>query len=505
MKTKQARPKLNRQILEEASTWFVDFRVGDVDSGSRERFDRWLRESPEHIRAYMEIAKTYVDLPAPSPQRKIDVEALIAHALPDSNVVPMEDHASPHRPGSPTAKCVQGTHTGVHPVIPGHRRPWVKAAALAASMAIVGTASLLVFFALNRSSTYITQIGERRSITLVDGSTIDLNSRSEVRIRFSERERNVDLIDGQALFEVAKDKARPFIVRSGDTAVRAVGTQFDVYRRKNGTTVTVIEGRVAVLNSTHPIAGGEFHGGGAPFLASGAAKSASTPGSRSSPRLAEGNDKEGGAILVSAGEQLTVTDHAVAAPAPADVAVAIAWVQRRLIFDASRLSDVVDDFNRYNRRQIIIEDRALDDFHVSGVYSSTDPASLLRFCALNCISTSSRRTRTSASFESERTEFARSRNIFLKSVSISLPRTLFIPHEAAADDGDCPIQLFKGMGYTDAHSGCHDCNLSFHGRSCRRRWRGSGHSQEYQCSGGRIGAGARDACQGLRFSGAVSH
>ena len=82
---------------------------------------------------------------------------------------------------------------------------------------------------------------------------------------------------------------------------------------------------------------------------------------------------------MSAGEQLTVTDHADAAPAPADVAVAIAWVQHRLIFDASRLNDVVDDFNRYNPRQIIIEDRTLDDFHVSGVYSSTDPASLLRF------------------------------------------------------------------------------------------------------------------------------
>jgi len=84
-------------------------------------------------------------------------------------------------------------------------------------------------------------------------------------------------------------------------------------------------------------------------------------------------------VFVSAGEQVTVTDQAIAAPAPADVAVAIAWVQHRLVFDASRLSDVIDDFNRYNTRQIHIEDKALDDFHVSGVYSSPDPASLLRF------------------------------------------------------------------------------------------------------------------------------
>ncbi len=70
MKTGQPKPKLNRQILDEASAWFVDFRVGDVDLTARERFDQWLRQSPEHIRAYMEIARTYVELPALNPERK---------------------------------------------------------------------------------------------------------------------------------------------------------------------------------------------------------------------------------------------------------------------------------------------------------------------------------------------------------------------------------------------------------------------------------------------------
>ena len=250
---------------------------------------------------------------------------------------------------------------------------------LAASIAIVGMASLLFLFALNRSSTYTTQIGERRSITLVDGSTIDLNSRSEVRIRYSKAERDVELIDGQALFEVAKDKTRPFIVRSGDTVMRAVGTQFDVYRKKNGTIVTVVEGRVAVLQA-HSRGGREFDNGGAPFLNDGAAGIPKTAGPGSVlPYSSAGKVKQSAPVFVSAGEQVTVTDQAIAAPAPADVAVAIAWVQHRLVFDASRLSDVIDDFNRYNARQIHIEDKALEDFHVSGVYSSTDPASLLRF------------------------------------------------------------------------------------------------------------------------------
>ncbi len=70
-------------------------------------------------------------------------------------------------------------------------------------------ASLLTWFTVNRHSTYTTQVGERRSITLADGSMIDLNARSAIRIKFSKSERNVDLMDGQALFEVAQGQVAP--------------------------------------------------------------------------------------------------------------------------------------------------------------------------------------------------------------------------------------------------------------------------------------------------------
>src|SRR5437773_12337999 len=100
MKTRQAKPKLNRQIIDEASTWFVDFRVGDVDSSARERFDQWLRQSPEHIRAYMEIARSYVELPAGYPDRKIDVEVFIVCARMETlaNVIPLDRTVSSQAP-----------------------------------------------------------------------------------------------------------------------------------------------------------------------------------------------------------------------------------------------------------------------------------------------------------------------------------------------------------------------------------------------------------------------
>src|SRR5882757_9099017 len=101
MKSKTPQSKVDRLILDEASEWFVDFRVGDVDQHARERFDQWLRRSPEHIRAYMEIARTYVELPAINPNRKIDVQELIAYARTEGNsggnVVPFE----PTRPSQP--------------------------------------------------------------------------------------------------------------------------------------------------------------------------------------------------------------------------------------------------------------------------------------------------------------------------------------------------------------------------------------------------------------------
>lgn len=322
MKARAANPKLNRQILDEASSWFVDFRVGDTDAGARARFDQWLRQSPEHIRAYMEIARTYVELPALKADHKLDLDALIASARSDANVLKL---------------------TASAPAVPPERKPVVRMWPLAASLlvAVIGFGAYAGYY-LQRYQTYTTDIGENRSITLPDSSTVDLNARSKLRVEFSKSQRNVELLDGQALFEVVHDASRPFIVRSGGAVVRAVGTQFDVYRGSTGTTVTVVEGRVTV---------------------------ADTDAASNAP----------GATYVSAGEQVTVTAQAITSPKRADVAAATAWTQHRLIFDATPLVEVVEHFNRYNARQLIIEDPVLAAIHVSGVYASTDPTSLIRF------------------------------------------------------------------------------------------------------------------------------
>jgi transmembrane sensor len=316
-------------IIAEASAWFIEFRAGDVDGDARMRFIEWLRRSPEHIHAYLEISGAWAELPSSDPLGKIDIAALIVRAREEADVIALSPDRPP--PAAPPS-------TGTPHVLRRHPR---LAAFAAAAVVLLTVATVLLLRGGNFSGIYATGIGEQRTVQLSDGSTVELNSRSTIQVHLTEHQRDLTLIEGQALFRVAKDKQRPFVVRAGDAQVRAVGTEFDVYRKQSATVVTVVEGRVETYDDS-----------GSPGAA---------------------------AIVLSAGEQLTVLPHIVTKPTRTDTAVATAWVQKRLIFEETPLSDVAEEFNRYNRRPLIIGDGDLEKLKISGVYSSTDPASLINF------------------------------------------------------------------------------------------------------------------------------
>jgi len=331
----------NRLIVAEASTWFVSFRYDDVDDDARMRFSEWLRRSPQHIQAYLDIAGVWADLPDRDPEGRIDVPALILRARESgAEIVSL----------STSGTDGQGKRARVPPRL--------LLAASITFLCLMGAVAAWLGWSVEHS--YRTGVGEQRSLTLADGSTVDLNSRTRIRVRYSDQERAVELIAGQALFDVAKDPGRPFIVRSGDARVRAIGTRFDVYRKATGTVVTVIEGRVVVLPGR-----AESEAAAAPVIA---------PGSEHAVAHAEP-----GLRYVSAGEQLAVSLQAIAAPMPTDVAAATAWIQKKLIFDATPLREVAEEFNRYNRRTLVVEGADLEQLGISGVYSSTNPGSLLSF------------------------------------------------------------------------------------------------------------------------------
>lgn len=330
--------KLNTQIYEQACTWFIESRAGDLDEPERREFDLWIRKSPEHLGAYLEVAAIWSDGPDLDPQRRWSREGLVEQAAlePDNVVV----FPAP----TPTAAPVARTSK------------YIPRAALAACAALAClSVALLGWF--NRDSTYLTEAGEQRSIALGDGSTVELNSRSALRVHYTNQSRTVELLKGQALFSVARDPARPFVVISDDTRVRALGTQFDIYKKNVGTVVTVVEGKVEVSSPTKA---------GMAVEQDVKESAPSTPPPPHSLRLA-------------AGEQLTVTPRAVYKTQHPNVVGVTAWTRRELVFESASISELVEEFNRYNERQLTVEHPEHFDFHISGIFSTTDPASLVRF------------------------------------------------------------------------------------------------------------------------------
>lgn len=361
MEIGSARSKHQQRILDEASEWFVDFREGDIDATVRQAFNTWLRTSPEHIEAYLEVAAFWADVPLAVPKDGVDVDALIASTRAESNVVPLEVSRA----------FEEAARTDVSIPVPDHgrRRHWRPALLVASVVGMLVAGGVFAYLRV-WAGTYTTGIGEQRSIALADGSRVDLNARSRIRVHFLENERDVDLIEGQALFRVAKDKARPFIVTSDGTEVRAVGTEFDVYRRATGTTVTVLEGRVSVVADAAKAID---------RLPPASLRMSPLSGISAPPTNDASRRESGAAIFVSAGEQVTVTAAEVKAPQRADMVAVTAWTQRQLIFQGAPLADVVEEFNRYNVKPLVIRDTELNAKRVSGVFSSTDPEPLLQF------------------------------------------------------------------------------------------------------------------------------
>jgi len=365
---------LNHQISEEAAQWLVEFRTGDVSTGVRKEFDAWVRASPEHLRAFIEMAVLWRESGALDPQRRFDVEELIERDRRDGKLVELTPGLAPSEGAAPLSRRGRD-------VVPLHsirerqqaaKQPvgWLSRAgklAIAASLLVALAAGALRLQQILPVRTYSTDVGERRSVQLPDGSTVMLDSRSSLRVDFTAAARQVELVHGQALFSVVHDSHRPFLVRAGATVIRDVGTQFDVKQRPDDTVVTVVEGRVAVLaRATATPAGGAGRLRGA--LPAGIPQSADRSSAyRDAP------------VLVSAGEQLAILPGSFS-PQLIHVSVGsvVAWTRDQVVLESATLAQAAREFNSYSNRKIVAEDRGTPLLRLSGVFV-TNPDFLLRY------------------------------------------------------------------------------------------------------------------------------
>jgi transmembrane sensor len=322
--------RFNEQTYEEACEWLVQFRSGEANEQARREFDLWLRRSPECVRAYLEISAIWSEAPRLDPGGRWDLDSLIA-APAKGDVIDLPHYRSRESRADPDLS--KRRHLS-----------WLAAAGVAICVAIPA----FMIIEQSRATTFETTTGEQRFFTLTDGSTVNLNSQSAIEIRFTSAERSVVLSKGEALFHVAKDAARPFVVSTASTRVLAVGTEFDVYRKSAATIVSVLEGRVQVSQPPP-----------------------SRSGSATAATMVE-------PLALTAGYRVVVTRAGIGGSEQVDAAATIAWTQQQLIFDSASAADIAEEFNRYNSRHMII-DGDLAELRLSGVFSSTDPMAIVRF------------------------------------------------------------------------------------------------------------------------------
>jgi transmembrane sensor len=324
-------------IFEQASHWWELLHSDSASSSDHREFGEWVSRSPERVEAYLQTARLVKAIKSPKLiWPNTEAAALIREAkLSSETALPF-----------PAARIATSVDRGETP----HARSrivWTTAAAL---LMVVG----LVLFMLEPTQEFRTALGEQRSVLLADGSRVTLNTASIIEVNLLKDRREVRLAQGEALFEVAHDPVRPFVVRAGNALLKDVGTQFNVDMRSNGTTVTVVEGRVAVDS-------------GSPRKSAGAQAAHGEPGTLEALILAA-NDR---VVIMSAG--LGAPEHGV------NVAPAVAWTQRKLMFEHRPLSEVADEFNRYNGDRIDIDSAELKRQEVTGVFEAKDPASFVAF------------------------------------------------------------------------------------------------------------------------------
>ncbi|MBL9200705.1 MAG: FecR domain-containing protein [Opitutaceae bacterium] len=332
-------------IEDAAIAWLTERDEGFAPARQRE-FARWLRADPRHAAAVARLEQT-LGLLGELPAFRSELNTAFDRTAP---VLPFST--------APAEAAL---------VRPARRRPWFARWGGVAAALVLGAG--VGWFALQRppESRYATTVAGYERARLDDGSTLELNAASAVRVQFTAAERHVKLEAGEAHFAVAHDAARPFVVSAGGIAVRAVGTAFNVrYTADGGVEVTVTEGKVSV----------------GPALAAGPAVSRSNASRGSAGENSHGRPTGGSLTFVSAGQRIVLPKHApppaVEQIDPAVLRAALAWQGRLADFSDAPLADVIARFNARSRVQLILADDSLADRRIGGIFALDEAEAFVR-------------------------------------------------------------------------------------------------------------------------------
>jgi transmembrane sensor len=315
-------------VSEQAAEWFVRLRDRDLSAADRRKYVRWLKHSPSHISEFLRLCQLYgrikrAKLPVRLPEELSNVVELLPRQRED--VAAGQESRFERRPLRLTAV--------------------VCGLVLAATLGVVAR---VVFF----NNTIETEPGEWRRFMLADGSVVRAGPRTVLQYDFDDARRSIRLYSGEAVFEVTKDPSRPFLVDAQVATARALGTPFGVLREEGNVKVTVLEGRVEVARGDQR------------------------------KRLQNTVDADL-SVALAANEQVSISDATPAMPLrkdKVDAGQALAWTQGLKITARGSAGELIKEFNRRNRVQILI-DPALENWYVRGQFDASDPNSLVALLA----------------------------------------------------------------------------------------------------------------------------
>ncbi|MBL0087793.1 MAG: FecR domain-containing protein [Ideonella sp.] len=306
------------EIEQAAAQWLARDDAGELDEQGQAALERWLQQDTAHRVAWLRLRAAW---------RQADGMRGLA-AAPSAGLPRVADSGAY---GSP--RGLLGS---------GWRRQAVGGGVALALCATLVWSLLPSPAPAPTPGQFATAVGVRQAITLADGSRITLNTRTRARAQVDERQRTVWLEDGEAFFDVAKDRSRPFVVHAGAQRITVMGTKFSVRLTGSQTQVTVLEGRVRVE----------------PEDSSAAQTQAVVVSTRES--------------AVTGADSLLVVQRT-----PQQVSDALAWRAGRLAFDQRTLADIAAELNRYNATQLVVHEDVAE-MRLSGSFDAVNVDGFVR-------------------------------------------------------------------------------------------------------------------------------
>ncbi|GLQ88361.1 FecR family protein [Dyella flagellata] len=331
-----------RRITEQAVGWYIE-QQEPLSERQRAAFLDWLRASPNHVAEYFAVVQMHGDMKAAAALKQITATELVEQARRDNPIVmfPHMEKAMPEQRPVHSKRSTRSRHL-------------LAGAASIAALALVwlGMAHWRTAEVRPQQARmeHYAATDTAQSLALADGTLIHLDRNSDIDVRFDDRYRRIEVRRGHALFDVGKDPARPMLVNVGGHVLQDIGTIFEVRRDSGGDTLTVISGRVRVLD---------------------AQKASSKGDDLPLPGVAIAD--------LSAGQQIELDASGASPVHPAQIAQTTAWLPANISFEHETIANVARSFNAYTSTPLEIEGEQLAQKRISGVFHADNPQAFVAY------------------------------------------------------------------------------------------------------------------------------